>query len=601
MQRGDWQAQCDAGLAGYVAALRRLQDALSASQWSAAGSHLCEAQGALTCEWCYQDECLENSILPLLNQAKERWSDGRHPCHAALALALKRRLSPPAQEPEPLPIAKLHFTHESHGEIFRHGEHAGHTLEWLVQQLDDGHISVVKDKSMVIHAVRYHGEFRALNNRHAVALHRLAVRRPGMFCQVRVWPLTHGLKMDDGSSKDVVEKFWSSIDCEGASIRSRRADKVAPKMTGVEKLTAVHISSIDFGASESDVQAHLELLGYDCRSVAISRRKNGQSNGHARALLGSREQALQMAREGVASFNGRTLTVKFDSQLVPEFDTFDLDDVGGQLRCKMCRQACASLADVFLLTDSERLPGYSRNARGWDEGKSMGFFAIARPDRVHRCRTVPHPDKHVYPFKHELMLCSCNACLGVVQDGSHLVQDFGHEVVHFKAERVVLELRDGRSQHLAVSKWSALHKLVGDADLTSLSNLTAEKVARRLAVSTAPKVERSDNIRFVDRMPELPPSIERLCFYFVGGQGCKSGRSCSYRHPLQPELGKVRAFFKAKLCRYGAECSKLCLFTHPARDQAHGSSCSTAAEGKEALLGMSNGEMDSEHEASPSG
>lgn len=555
-------SNCDSGLKAYGDTLRRLQDDIQAHRWARVWDNLCEAQVAMSCPACKQDEKEEHCVLSLIEEVKMRWSDYRHPVHAALGQAVDDRLRAPGTDARAMPLSRINFTHNTHGERFRHGEHAGETIDWLVRMLADGHIAV-DDTSMVIHAVYYHGAYRALNNRHAVALHRLAKTRPGLTCYARMWPLLHGLHLDDGSDADVMDKFWSAMDSEGETIWSRHPGKASSSAaTEILRWTAVHVSNISFDAVEADVQRHILAAGYPSCQVMISRRKNGSSNGHARVFFPSREDALRAADSGLPDFWGRSLRVVLDATSTGILDS---GGAGGQcdgwLRCKACRARCASLVDVHLLTD-HRLPGHSRDASGWDNRREQGFFCISRPDRLLSCKQWPHPERHRFPFKHFIVVCSCQSVLGVVQDATDLGHDFGELVMHFKADKVVLELRECSSKHLEVAKWSALKKALAGGVLTALSTLTVQKVSQMMLTRAQYSSERSDLVRWTDTGSRRK-AHEHVCVYYLSGH-CRDGDACLKLHVPKDEIPEKLKLFRLTPCKYGEECRnrKTCLFNH---------------------------------------
>ncbi|CAK0903039.1 unnamed protein product [Prorocentrum cordatum] len=122
--------------------------------------------------------------------------------------------SPPPTELTACLVSKVLFTHNKCSTSFRHGTHSGRSIDWLVDSMVQGKIQPT-DETMTLRGVRFHGEIYSLNNRHAQALmcyaeHCERAGLPTPTCQVSVWPLVPGLRLDD-TRQDVFEKFSSAF------------------------------------------------------------------------------------------------------------------------------------------------------------------------------------------------------------------------------------------------------------------------------------------------------------------------------------------------------------------------------------------------------
>ncbi|CAJ1340119.1 unnamed protein product, partial [Effrenium voratum] len=279
---------CEYGLNRYEHCLRRLLDSLETSGFGERSlAALKEVESALQCANCCADERFGSKVLLLVAEAGQRWADRKHPCHSALLASLRGRLSAPPPQPVKLSINKLRFTQADHSKSFLHGEHAGQRIDWLVDQLLSGNISV-EDPSMVLHVVYYHGMHRSLNNRHLTALVRfgelMASRDlPVPKCLVRVWPLVRGLQLDDGSQQDVVRKFLRASNSQSDGTTILRKSRHGTFATEVDQRTRIHVFDLDYSVTEKELGEHLQGNGVEGHfSVEINYRPNNRSNGYGR-------------------------------------------------------------------------------------------------------------------------------------------------------------------------------------------------------------------------------------------------------------------------------------------------------------------------------
>jgi len=429
-----------------------------------------------------------SGVLSLLDEADARWEDKRHPSHAALKNALDARLSPPAREPSQCTVSRLRFTHNRHSHVFRHGDHAGNTVAWLVDKLLAGRIRP-EDPSMVLNVVLFHGEYRSLNNRHAVALVRYAeeVERqsPGspVTCFIRVWPLVRGLRLDDGSDRDVAKKFLEANDShtDGTVIVTRSRNGNGSTQT--HETVRVHVSNLDFSIGPDELGMHLVAAGLDCPVwVEISRRDDGRSNGFGWITCWSVEAAQRIVNVGIPQLHGRELRVKLDTTSSaatsePEHSS------GGWIRCKSCKTCCASLIDALIVEDVRQArdgtPGVKFNAK-------RGYFCIADEKRLLNCDLSPHPESDVMSFKLKQVECSsCGSDLGNVQSGTAMEGPWsdlcGARIVNFKCAMVLLELTDCSTMLVEAKKWSALGKALGNQNMYRLSQLTLRHLSQLLS------------------------------------------------------------------------------------------------------------------------
>jgi len=490
------------GIARYADALKTLDASLQEGDWAQAAVAMDNAEALLQCPKCRDDETALGPwrVLAEVAVCKKRWDEWSHPCHKALRAALRGRLERPGEKTEVL-ISEVRFTQVDHSEHFGHGEHEGRSIDWLARQLHKGRIST-GDESMVINAVFFHGEYRALNNRHAVALHRfapLSAEKPS--CFVRVWPLVPGLRLCDGSQPQVMDWFSRafSTPSDGVHIHSHpRGRSASPvRATRVTDSVRVHVSNIDFQADEAELRRHLyqACRPEEVRSVEIARRKNGQSNGYGWAIIASSPAADALVGSGLPDLRGRQLRLKVDSTCAASTGTTALEE-GGWVRCKACGSQCAPLADCHLVM-GPRFEGFSRDARGWDASRKDAYYCVAEPGKLLDCSLDDHPDREKFPFKLKQVSCRrCRADLGNIQTAVEGMEGtFGPEAAHFKAAQVLLELADCQEMYLEICKWKALRLHLPKGELIRLSGLTMRGVTRMF--ETTPMSNKNREVRLV--------------------------------------------------------------------------------------------------------
>ena len=193
--------RCEYILYDYACALDKLLDCLSRNGLDDDSYHaLRQAEDVLRCEQCRRDEqTAEAKVLLLLSQARQRWEDSKHTSHQTLHNGLCKRLSPPLTQAQELSIDRIRFTQQTRSKRFLHGPHAGKRIEWLTEQLLAGTISL-RNPSMVLNVVYFHGAYRSLNNRHLTAVVQYARIMESWNqlpekCYVRVWPLVRSLAL----------------------------------------------------------------------------------------------------------------------------------------------------------------------------------------------------------------------------------------------------------------------------------------------------------------------------------------------------------------------------------------------------------------------
>lgn len=491
--------QCTAMLQRYVEDLWQLQAHLRSGLVPGELGILLDAVcGQLECAQCRENErMLQPRVLAVAEEVRAHLGEPSHPCHGALAAALAARLSPPLPEPVTLPVNRLRFTHCSCRDTFAHGDHAGHTIDLVVEQLCSGWLSPT-DPSMLLNVVAFHGQHWALNNRHAMALvqyandaERMRVSAP-VVCKVRVWPLVPGLLLDDGSRQDVVRKFVSarSTATEGLSIEARPPSRGTSlrgsrnrcrNTTEVKERCHVHISNIDIAVCEDELKVHVVRSAGGCLGVTIARRKDGRSQGWGKAMFDSPEAARRAVGNGLPPLRGRELRVRLDA-LAKASAATSAEPSGGWLVCRRCRSRCASLVDVVLVSDV-RLPADGTSAAAFEAKR--GYFGIADERKALRCVFEPHPESGTMSFKLAMVRCAgCLNDLGNVQDGTRMEGEWsrfcGARVMHFKCQMVALELTDCDVSHVEMTKWSSLGKALGRKGMYRLSELTMRELLRLL-------------------------------------------------------------------------------------------------------------------------
>lgn len=141
---------------------------------------------------------------------------------------LESRLQAPSKTIE-VPIQDMRYTQRKASHFFKHGVHQDRTVESVKEDLLAGRIRIDADE-MTLDAVRWHGAYYSLNNRHLKALTMYLQevpkeQRPQKKAKLRIWPLTPGLHLRHGRY-EVVDKFrdcFSSRDYgRSLSIRQRR-------------------------------------------------------------------------------------------------------------------------------------------------------------------------------------------------------------------------------------------------------------------------------------------------------------------------------------------------------------------------------------------
>ncbi|CAJ1428819.1 unnamed protein product [Effrenium voratum] len=469
---------CEYGLNRYEHCLRRLLDSLETSGFGERSlGALKEVESALQCANCCADERFGSKVLLLVAEAGQRWADRKHPCHSALLASLRGRLSAPPPQPVKLSINKLRFTQADHSKSFLHGEHAGQRIDWLVDQLLSGNISV-EDPSMVLHVVYYHGMHRSLNNRHLTALVRfgelMASRDlPVPKCLVRVWPLVRGLQLDDGSQQDVVRKFLRASNSQSDGTTILRKSRHGTFATEVDQRTRIHVFDLDYSVTEKELGEHLQGNGVEGHfSVEINYRPNNRSNGYGRLTFQRCEDANAALLADIPPLRNRKIRMQLDH--VSKFERGEQSKEGGFMRCICCHNRCAPLVDALLVEDV-RLARADTPAGKFDEISS--FFCIGIAASLFNCIRVDHPDAARMPFKISQVSCACcNADLGNVQKASAMhgnwAELLGEEVMHFKSASVLLELSDCHDRLLEVRKWRFLADAAGREQKYRLSQLT---------------------------------------------------------------------------------------------------------------------------------
>lgn len=454
---------CQEGLLRYVSALQRFHVSVHREEWDRALLELQLAKAALTCRRCRRDESIGSRVLPLFYEVLERWNQPADPCHERLLEAINERLAAPSHAGREVEQRELRFTHSGHSETFRHGAHAGRSIEWLVGELAAGRQSRVDD-DMVIHAVYFHGKLRSLNNRHMAALVRHGEwleAGESAPCRVRQWPLVPGLRLDDGSNKEVVVKFieaWStSSDGQKIRMRSRSSSRGKDPTLRIRDSCRVHIRNIDFNVDEQELGDHICRHFRDAHrleAVRIARRPTGRSQGHATLEFESLDAAQGFVDTGLPPLRDRALKISLDTmhaagEAVPAEGL-------GRVCCRQCLTPCARLVDVFLIE------GRRQAGRGYGPHTPNAYLCISRRSALLDCPIVPHDQREKYPYKLGEIRCSaCSTDLGNLQDESALneedIETFGKEVVHYRCHAVCLELCDDRDRLLEVSKWSILY------------------------------------------------------------------------------------------------------------------------------------------------
>jgi len=389
-------------------------------------------------------------------------------------------------------------------------------VTWLVRELDAGRISTI-DESMVVHAVFFHGHVRVLNNRHSAALVRHQEHQVATVnCRVRLWPLTRGVCLDDGSRRDVVNKFLDAFDSrsDGRTIRMRSRSSSIPRSlsrTRVRELFWVHIQNLDYGLTAEDLRAHILRAGHGrLVNVEVPQRGNGSTEwhnkGHALASFASARAARDLVEHGLGPLRGRLLVLALDvaTSVVP---TLPREQPGGVLRCKSCRSVCGELMDVFLL-EGVRPEGY-----GYAPAAANGnaYYMTCAEQNTKHCTFQEHPQSTTMPFKLMLVFCSCcGGDLGNIQDSSLTLSDewcarLGKRVMCFKCKTVLLELADCSTHLVETKKWSILYSLLELGDCR-LSTVTLEPLARKLGSRS--HLNSRTTVRVSNRDVRLIPNSE---------------------------------------------------------------------------------------------
>lgn len=476
---------CEYWLNRYAMKLEELKWSLARGRCREAYQQAEMSLEVLQCPRCMDDEA---AVFDVIRASLSRWDRPEDPSHARLGQTLDARLSPPPKVPTKISISDLRFTHGEHSETFRHGAHARRTIGWLVQQLQDDKVSI-EDQTMVLNVVFYHGEFCALNNRHAVALVRYSAsvqaRDPmsSMKCYVRVWPLKRGFQTEDG--QDVVRKFLSAFSSSsaGSCITSRRPElSLHPGTTSVRDSVRVHVSNLDYGVDEEELARHVLRAGFPRPLVEINRRKNGKSNGYGWVTFESHESSHHLVSSTLPQLRGRELRLKLDEASAVQARVVVDQPSGGFVRCKKCRGACASLAETFLVHDvRQRRDG---TPLGVFDAKP-GYFCIAPEQQLQNCLMLPHPEKEIMSFKLASVVCAfCKEDLGNLQTTTTMEGNWldlvGETVVNFRCKSVVLELTDCASNYVETNKWSVLAEAMGAKSQYRLGDLRMATFAHLL-------------------------------------------------------------------------------------------------------------------------
>jgi cold shock CspA family protein len=477
--------RCEYDLNRYAKALQHLKDCLGVGRSKQTRLALTHAQNVLRCSQCIRDERLGRpGVLSLLEEVQERWEETQHPCHGALVAALAARLSPPTSEPRSLLISELRFTQNVHSQVFRHGEHAGQRVDWVVSKLLAKELDVA-DPSMVLNVVFFHGAHRTLNNRHGVALVRYAeialrdIDLP-LTCCVRVWPLVRGLCFDDGSCQDVARKFLAATDqtVDGTTILSNKLRGL--RCTNVPQTVCVHVSNLPFDVTEDDLGMHIADAGFECpRSIVFQRRKDGRSNCHGWISFWSSADAEDVLKKGLPELRGRSLRLKMDQISTVDTQSAQVKASSGWVRCRECQSQCVPLSDTLLVEDV-RIPRDGTPASVFDQKRASYLLAIETS--LVNCTLNPHPDKSC-SFKLAEVRCSnCNSDLGNLQTAAPMAfkwgDRLGERVVHLRCASVMLELIDCDSIFLQVRKWTILASALGSDPMYRLRQFTMNDANR---------------------------------------------------------------------------------------------------------------------------